>query len=143
MPASTAPNSRRLDPAPVRAAGPQSPSHNFPGPRPGSQPRSQPKAPHISPPPAAPFSGRPRSRLQGSTAQPTRFPEVLPVLDLKKEKTLQTSSNSYPLISIASERWIDSMEITSFPFSCCISTPSNPCRQPPLIRTRCPVCTNG
>src|SRR5271170_3318308 len=78
-----------------------------------------------------------------STGQPTRFPEASADLDVEKEKTLQTSSNSYPLISIASERWIDSIEITSFPSSCCTSTPSNPCRQPPLIRTRCPVCTNG
>ena len=81
--------------------------------------------------------------LLESTAQPTRFPEAFADLDVKKEKTLQTSSNSYPLISIASERWIDSIEITSFPSSCCSSTPSNPCRHPPRIRTRCPVCTNG
>src|SRR6266849_4462757 len=80
---------------------------------------------------------------QGSTAQPRRFPEVSAVWDVGKAKTLQTGSNSYPWISIASERWIDSMEINSFPFSCFTSIPSNPCKQPPQIRTRCPACTKG
>src|SRR5258708_35200475 len=48
---------------------------------------------------------------QGSTAQPTRFPEVSAVWDVGKAKTLHTGSNSYPCTAITSARWIDPLAV--------------------------------
>jgi hypothetical protein len=92
---------------------------------------------------AVAVSGRRRMLLRELTAQPSRSRGASRGRYEKNGKTRQISSNWYPWISIASERWIDSIEIISFPFSCCTSTPSNPCRQPPRIRTRYPAWTNA
>src|SRR5580704_1410736 len=83
------------------------------------------------------------SLLRGLGEPPTRLPEISALWDGNKEKTFQANSNSYPSIPIASERWIDSIEISNLPFSCCNSTPCKPFRQPLRIRTRCPSRTNA
>src|ERR1035438_3152860 len=66
------------------------------------------------------------------------------VLDIRgSDLALHTASTSYDARSIAPERCIGSIEMTSFLPRSATKIPSKPSRQPPQIRTRWPLLQKG